>query len=103
MARAYERSITRKPNRNDLLDIFQALGRVYQRAQRTDKAPDVWNRLEKLFPEDARVQEQIATTLIELGADLGGIVTESTLESGIEYALRHRKAGVNGGGGGRGS
>src|SRR5262245_38216672 len=66
-AEAYERAITRKPNRNDLLDIFQALGRVHQRAQRTDKALDVWNRLEKLFPEDARVQEQIATTLIEEG------------------------------------
>jgi tetratricopeptide (TPR) repeat protein len=66
-AEAYERAITRKPNRNDLLDIFQALGRVYQRAQRTDKALDVWNRLEKLYPDDARVQEQIATTLIEEG------------------------------------
>ncbi len=64
-AEAYERAITRKPNRNDLLDIFQALGRVYQRAQRTDKALDVWSRLEKLFPDDSRVQEQIATTLIE--------------------------------------
>jgi tetratricopeptide (TPR) repeat protein len=64
-AEAYERAISRKPNRNDLLDIFQALGRVYQRAQQTDKALDVWNRLEKLFPDDARVQEQIVTTLIE--------------------------------------
>ena len=66
-AEAFERAITRKPNRNDLLDIFQALGRVYQRAQRTEKALDVWNRLEKLFPDDARVQEQIATTLVEEG------------------------------------
>ncbi len=66
-AEAYERAITRKPNRNDLLDIFQALGRVYQRAQRSDKALDVWNRLEKLYPDDARVQEQIATTLVEEG------------------------------------
>src|SRR6185312_7831454 len=66
-AEAFERAITRKPIRNDLLDIFQALGRVYQRAQRTDKALDVWNRLEKLFPDDARVQEQIATTLVEEG------------------------------------
>ena len=66
-AEAYERAITRKPNRNDLLDIFQALGRVYQRAQRSDKALDVWNRLEKLYPDDPRVQEQIATTLVEEG------------------------------------
>jgi tetratricopeptide (TPR) repeat protein len=40
---------------------------VYQRSQRTDKALDVWNRLEKLYPDDARVQEQIATTLVEEG------------------------------------
>jgi tetratricopeptide (TPR) repeat protein len=66
-AEAYERALTRKPNRNDLLDIFQALGRVYQRAQRPEKALDVWSRLEKLFPDDARVQEQIATTLVEEG------------------------------------
>ncbi|MBN9121659.1 MAG: tetratricopeptide repeat protein, partial [Planctomycetes bacterium] len=66
-AEAFERAITKKPNRTDLLDIFQALGRVHQRAQRTDKALDVWNRLEKLYPDDARVQEQIATTLVEEG------------------------------------
>ncbi|HSQ54778.1 MAG TPA: tetratricopeptide repeat protein, partial [Gemmata sp.] len=66
-AEAYERAINRKPNRNDLLDIFQALGRVHQRAQHTEKALAVWSRLEKLFPDDARVQEQIATTLVEEG------------------------------------
>ncbi len=66
-AQAFERSITRKPNRNDLLDVFQALGRVYQRSQRPEKALETWNRLEKLYPDDARVQEQITTTLIEEG------------------------------------
>src|SRR6266446_6127953 len=66
-AEAFERAIARKPNRNDLLDAFQALGRVYQRLQRTEKALEVWNRLEKLFPDDARVQEQIAITLVEEG------------------------------------
>src|SRR5207244_13236707 len=66
-AEAFERAITRRPNRNDLLDVFQALGRVYQRSQQTEKALDVWNRLEKLYPDDARVQEQIATTLVEEG------------------------------------
>ena len=64
-AEALERSIQRKPAQADLLDIFQSLGRVYQRAQKTDKALEVWNRLEKQFPNDARVQEQIATTLLE--------------------------------------
>jgi tetratricopeptide (TPR) repeat protein len=66
-AEAYERALSRKPNRNDLLDIFQALGRVYQRSQQPEQALAVWNRLEKLFPGDVRVQEQIATTLVEEG------------------------------------
>ena len=55
----------RKPPRNDLLEIFQALGRVYQRTQKTDQALAVWGRLEALFPDDARVQEQIASALAE--------------------------------------
>jgi tetratricopeptide (TPR) repeat protein len=66
-AEAFERAIARKPGRTDLLDIFQALGRVYQRAQRSDKALSVWSRLEQLFPDDHRVQEQIASTLAEEG------------------------------------
>ena len=66
-AAAFERAITRKPNRNDLLDIYGSLGRVYQRAQKTDKALDVWNRLEAQYPDDARVQEQIATALADEG------------------------------------
>ena len=37
-AEALERSIQRKPAQADLLDVYQALGRVYQRAQKTDKA-----------------------------------------------------------------
>ena len=64
-AQAFEQSIQRKPAQADLLDIYQALGRVYQRAQKTDQALEVWSRLEKQFPNDARVQEQIATTLLE--------------------------------------
>lgn len=66
-AEAFERAIARKPNPTDVLEIFQALGRVHQRAQRPDQALAVWNRLEKLFPDDLRVQEQIATTLAEEG------------------------------------
>src|SRR5262245_61211664 len=66
-AQAFERAIQRKPNRTDLLDIFQALGRVYQRAQKTEQALAVWARLEKQFPDDLRVQEQIAGALVEEG------------------------------------
>jgi tetratricopeptide (TPR) repeat protein len=64
-AEALERAISRKPAQADQLDIFQSLGRVYQRAQKTAQALEVWNRLEKQFPNDARVQEQIAATLLE--------------------------------------
>jgi tetratricopeptide (TPR) repeat protein len=64
---AFEEAISRKPNQNDLLEIFQALGRVHQRAQRSKEALEVWARLEKLFPGDARVQEQIAASLVEEG------------------------------------
>ena len=65
---AYERAIDRAPRRADMLEIFRQLGRVHQRAQRTDAALDVWNRLEAMFPDDARVQEQIALTMVEEGA-----------------------------------
>ena len=64
---AFERAIERKPRRADLLEIFQQLGRVHQRAQRTEEALEVWNRLEALYPDDVRVQEQIATTLVDEG------------------------------------
>ena len=68
-AAAFERAIARKPNRIDLLDAFQALGRVYQRSQQLSGPSllEVWNRLEKLYPDDVRVQEQIASTLVEEG------------------------------------
>ena len=66
-AEAFERALARNPARSDLLEIFQALGRVHQRAQRKQEALQVWARLEKLFPGDARVQEQIAATLVEEG------------------------------------
>ena len=64
---AFERAVERKPRRPDMLEIFRQLGRVHQRAQRTEAALQVWDRLEKLFPDDARVQEQIATTMVEEG------------------------------------
>ena len=65
---AMERAIDRSPPRADLLEIFQQLGRVHQRAQRTEEAMAVWKRLEELFPGDTRVLEQIAVTLSDEGA-----------------------------------
>jgi len=65
---AMELALQRDPARTDQLEIFQQLGRIHQRAQRTEKALEVWQRLEKLYPDDTRVLEQIATTLAEEGA-----------------------------------
>ncbi len=62
---AFERALTRKPIRADLLEIYQSLGRVHQRARRSDKALAVWARLEAAFPDDTRVREQIAAALAE--------------------------------------
>ncbi len=64
---ALERAIERKPPPADLLEIYQQLGRLHQRAQRMDQALQVWSRLETDFPDDARVQEQIAIALLEDG------------------------------------
>ena len=64
-AEAMERAIERKPAPLDQLEIYQSLGRIYQRLFKTEKALQVWQRLEQQFPNDLRVQEQIATTLLE--------------------------------------
>ena len=68
-AEAFERALSKKPARVDLLEIYQALGRVHQRAHRDDKALAVWDRLEKAFPDDPRVQEQIAHALADESQD----------------------------------
>ena len=62
---AFERALTRKPVRADLLEIYQTLRRVHQRARRADKALAVWARLEASFPDDTRVREQIAAAFAE--------------------------------------
>ncbi|MCA9175369.1 MAG: DUF1583 domain-containing protein [Planctomycetales bacterium] len=64
---ALQRATQRKPARADQLEIYRQLGRMHQRAQRTDDALAVWNELESLFPGDPRVQEQIAVTMVEEG------------------------------------
>ncbi len=66
-AKALERAIERNPERADLLAIFQDLNRAYRRSQQHEKAGDVWNRMERLFPNDLRVKEQIANSLYEDG------------------------------------
>lgn len=64
-AEAIERALQRMPAATELLDILQTLGRLHLRAQRNDKALDVWRRMERQFPGNAQVQEQIAIILLE--------------------------------------
>jgi len=70
---AFERAIERNPERADMLEIFETLGRVHQRAQRHEQALEVWNRLEGLFPGDQRIQQEIATILAEEGDHEGAL------------------------------
>ncbi len=65
---ALERAIAAKPDRTDLMEIFQQLGRALQRAQRTNEALAVWKRFENEFPDDPRVLELIAITLADENA-----------------------------------
>ncbi|MEO2019859.1 MAG: tetratricopeptide repeat protein, partial [Fuerstiella sp.] len=64
-AEALERSLTRRPARAELAEIYQLLGRIYQRGQQSAQALGVWKRFEATFPDDERIQEQIVTILIE--------------------------------------
>ena len=91
---AFERAIERKPLRNDLLEIFQALGRAHQRAQHTEEALKVWDRLEKLFPDDLRVQEQIATILADEGDNEGALQRFDTLAKKSTDRYRQVQFGI---------
>ncbi len=42
------------------------------------------------------IRPEVAQTLVGLGIDLSGIVTSSTLQSGIAHALRRQKQQPNG-------
>ncbi len=78
-AEALERSIDRQPARNEALPVFTDLGRLYGRAGETQKSLAVWTRLEKTFPGDARVGEQIATTLADEGQSEAALARFETL------------------------
>ena len=66
-AEAIERAIEKQPARAEALPIFTELGRIYGRAGQSEKALEVWKKLEALFPGDVRVGGQIAATLAEEG------------------------------------
>lgn len=60
---AFDRALMKKPNRMDVLDAALTLGQSLLRAARTEDAARVWRRVDELFPDDARVQERLATTI----------------------------------------
>lgn len=64
-AQAMERALTKDIPRAMKEKVFLKLGRIYQRAQQTEKAIDLWKRFQSAFPNDDRVQEQIASILID--------------------------------------
>jgi tetratricopeptide (TPR) repeat protein len=70
-AEAFERAISRKPSRAELLRTYLELSKAYRRSQQPERAAAIWPRLESEFPDDLRVREQIAAALLSEG-DLDG-------------------------------
>ncbi len=66
-AAALERSVERKPTKNDALPILQTLGRVYERFGDRKQSDSVWAKMEELFPNDPDIVVRIAETLEEEG------------------------------------
>ncbi|MEM6472900.1 MAG: tetratricopeptide repeat protein, partial [Planctomycetota bacterium] len=96
-AEALERAIERKPSRRDALAVFSELGRLYGRQQQTELALDVWNRLEKTFPGDTRVGEQIARTLAQEGQNQAAlerynVLVKQTSSAGSAQSIGYRIA-----------
>ena len=87
-AAALERAIQKKPAPTDVLDVFQTLGRVQQRLAPGDKVVDVWSRLEKLVPNDARVPELIAKTLLDDGHWEAALLRFEALAKGTKDLYR---------------
>src|SRR5206468_3896167 len=87
-AKAFERALERKPARGEMLEIYQALGQVHQRAQRYDQALAVWERLEKILPDDLRVKEQIAGALAEEGQEKEALPRYEALAGKVRDSYR---------------
>lgn len=66
-AQALEQALQRQPAAVDQVQIFELLGRTYQRAHRTQDALNLWTRFEAEFPEDDTIREQIAGILLQEG------------------------------------
>ncbi len=64
---AMRRGLQKKPNRQDLLMISLELGRLFQNSHRNDEALQTWEAVEKEFPTDAQIRQQIAAMLADNG------------------------------------
>ena len=91
--KALQRAIDRKPEKADSLQVFQELGRVYQRLRRSDDALNVWKRMEAMFPGDLQVQEQIANVLEEEGANAPALERFSALAAATKDRFRKVELG----------
>lgn len=91
---ALQRAIDRKPEKADSLQIFQELGRVYQRLRRAEDALNVWKRMEAMFPGDLQVQEQIANVLEEEGANAAALERFTALAAATKDRFRQVELGV---------
>ncbi|MEQ1903327.1 MAG: tetratricopeptide repeat protein [Pirellulaceae bacterium] len=93
-ADAMRRAIERKPARADMLQIFQDLGRIFQRTGRNQEALEVWSQLEAMYPGDTGVQEQIAAILAEEGADQSALERYTALAQSLTDQFRKIEMGV---------
>lgn len=66
-AAALESALQLTTARRDQSEIYQQLGRLYQRMQQPEQALGLWKRFEGAFPNDALVQEKIAAIMVEEG------------------------------------
>ncbi|MEZ6129459.1 MAG: tetratricopeptide repeat protein [Planctomycetaceae bacterium] len=66
-AQVLQQAIDRKPAKVDLIEIYELLGRIYQRTHRKQDALTLWARFESEFPDDLLVKAQIAAILRDEG------------------------------------
>lgn len=93
-AEKMRQAIDSKPPRTDAVQIFQDLGRIYQRTGRNEEALEVWTELEALFPEDTGVREQIATILADEGAEEEALKRYEELAESISDRYRQIEMGI---------
>jgi tetratricopeptide (TPR) repeat protein len=64
---ALARAVQLNPPRQELQDLYKALGRIYARQGKMADAKRAWRDLANLFPRDATVSEELAELLVDEG------------------------------------